>query len=694
MLPDVNIDNEAYGEILEEAKNIIVSMYPEWTDFNEHDPGVTMLELFAAMKESQQFFANQIGEGNRQKYLKLLGVYRRTKKPAHSFVKIRADGNYRLLQSHKTDADGVCFETVGAKQLIQDDLQLCMAVCGGQMQDMFYREQMAFLGELYFAPFGKHPACGDSVYLGFEKALPDKVLLDLYAVVYKGYEVKRNPLQGGGFGELVTLQWQYYTQGGWKNIETVHDGTHGFIFDGFIRFSIDGKMERICVMQQTGYFIRAVLKEGAYDVPPVLTGISMNICEVVQRDTLSECIRKEAPWEELGFELDTELSVLGKSEVLLGRDGLYRPVKAFAKEICRERGSARFSIEDEGMENADSVLIINSDLSFLHKRKAGVLSGFPNQELDLEELQLEYESFVLLIEDSVQKGAYRLWDKVYDFSGSTPKDRHYIIDTRRGKLLFGDCIHGMAPEGEAVIAGFATTRGRDGNVTAGAIKGFRMESLREIGLWNICGGVGGQDEETLEESFLRAKKSIGEYGCAVTGADYEKYVRQTPGLMIESCSLIRSSDIQKFTKKTDETAVHLVVKPYGDGSMAKRSYCQNISSYLENYRMLGSQVSIFFPEYVEVGIYVEAVVKPQYPDIEKRLGRAVAGFFDAYKNIFGGTIFYSKLYGFLDRQDFVQELRSLNMETKGSGVKRSRDGDLQLSPYGIAVLGEVKTFLM
>lgn len=692
MLPDVNIDNENYGEILEEARNIIVSMYPEWTDFNEHDPGVTMLELFALMKESQQFFANQIGEQNRQKYLKLLGVQRRTKKPAHSFVKIKADENYRLLRSHKTDADGLCFETVGAKQLIQNDLQLCMAVHNGQMQDMLYPEQMAFGGELYFKPFGENPVCGDSFYIGFEKALPDKVLLDLYAVVYKGYEVKRNPLGDDGFEELVTLQWQYYTHGGWKNAETVHDGTHGFIFDGFIRFTIDRHMETTCVMEQTGYFIRAVLKEGAYDVPPILTGISMNICEVVQRDTLAECIHREMPQGRL--ELDTELSVLGKSEVLIGRDGLYRPAGGFVKEICEEQGRARFSIEDGSMENADSILIINRDLSFLHKRRAGIGNGFPNQEIDLEDLQLEYESFVLLIEDSVQKGAYRLWDKVYDFSNSTPEDLHYMLDTRQGKLLFGDCIHGMAPEGEMLLAGCARTMGRDGNVKTGAIKSFRMEPFGEIGLVNICEGVGGQDEETLEESFFGAKKSIGESGCAVTGQDYEKYVRQTPGLMIESCKVIRISDIKKFTKKTDETAVHLVVKPYGNSTMAGKSYYLNIRNYLENHRTLGSQIYIFFPEYVKVSVYVEAVVKPQYPDIEERLSEAVSRFFDSYKNTFGGTIFYSKLYGFLDRQDFILEVRSLNMEAKGNGVKRSRDGDLQLSPYGIAVLSEVKTFLM
>ena len=53
MLPDIDLDNEKFDDIFENAKNSIVSNYPEWTDFNYHDPGVTMLEMFSWLKEIQ-----------------------------------------------------------------------------------------------------------------------------------------------------------------------------------------------------------------------------------------------------------------------------------------------------------------------------------------------------------------------------------------------------------------------------------------------------------------------------------------------------------------------------------------------------------------------------------------------------------------------------------------------------------------
>ena len=56
MLPDINLDNEYFDDILDNARNSIASIYPEWTDFNYHDPGMTMLEMFAWLKESQQYY--------------------------------------------------------------------------------------------------------------------------------------------------------------------------------------------------------------------------------------------------------------------------------------------------------------------------------------------------------------------------------------------------------------------------------------------------------------------------------------------------------------------------------------------------------------------------------------------------------------------------------------------------------------
>ena len=72
MLPDIRLDTENFEEIVEKARKMIPGIDPNWTDFNYHDPGMTFLELFAWMKEMQQFHMDQIGDLHRRKYLKLL----------------------------------------------------------------------------------------------------------------------------------------------------------------------------------------------------------------------------------------------------------------------------------------------------------------------------------------------------------------------------------------------------------------------------------------------------------------------------------------------------------------------------------------------------------------------------------------------------------------------------------------------
>ncbi len=40
------LDDQNYAEIVEAAKRRIPVIFPEWTDFNEHDPGITLYERF------------------------------------------------------------------------------------------------------------------------------------------------------------------------------------------------------------------------------------------------------------------------------------------------------------------------------------------------------------------------------------------------------------------------------------------------------------------------------------------------------------------------------------------------------------------------------------------------------------------------------------------------------------------------
>ena len=61
MLPILSLDDERFEEIVEKARKMIPNLSPDWTDYNYHDPGITIIELLAWLKELQQFHMDQIG---------------------------------------------------------------------------------------------------------------------------------------------------------------------------------------------------------------------------------------------------------------------------------------------------------------------------------------------------------------------------------------------------------------------------------------------------------------------------------------------------------------------------------------------------------------------------------------------------------------------------------------------------------
>jgi hypothetical protein len=71
-LPLPNLDDRTYAELLDEARSLIPSEYPTWTDHNPSDSGIMLLELFAWLTEMMLYRVNQIPDRNIKTFLNLL----------------------------------------------------------------------------------------------------------------------------------------------------------------------------------------------------------------------------------------------------------------------------------------------------------------------------------------------------------------------------------------------------------------------------------------------------------------------------------------------------------------------------------------------------------------------------------------------------------------------------------------------
>ena len=68
------LDDLRYDRVVEDLKRRIPVYAPEWTDHNDSDPGITLIQLFAYLTELTGYRLNRIPEKNHIELLKLLGV--------------------------------------------------------------------------------------------------------------------------------------------------------------------------------------------------------------------------------------------------------------------------------------------------------------------------------------------------------------------------------------------------------------------------------------------------------------------------------------------------------------------------------------------------------------------------------------------------------------------------------------------
>lgn len=107
------LDNRSFEQLRDELVKRITVYAPEWTDHNESDPGIALLELFAYLGESMLFQFNQIPDTTRLAFLRLLGVQPRIADIAQVMLAATtelADG-VQILKGSEAKAGSVSFET-------------------------------------------------------------------------------------------------------------------------------------------------------------------------------------------------------------------------------------------------------------------------------------------------------------------------------------------------------------------------------------------------------------------------------------------------------------------------------------------------------------------------------------------------------------------------------------------------------
>ena len=657
MLPEISLDTIGFEEIVKKARSQIAEIYPQWTDYNYHDPGITILELFAFLKEAQQFYIDQTNDSMRKKFLQLIGVVPMSRHAAQTTIKLLSEQPITIPVGTKFTINGLCYENKELAHIPGDILQ--DAIVKPKHGDVFcfHFDHTEKHGNMVLYPFGKNTESGNQFFLALKKPLEKEKNYRLSIALDDHYGVERNPITDpSSFVPLSHVQITYFD--GTKDVEILaKDETLGFIRSGDITFSISNDMAYTSEEKIDGYFLKFTLTRDEFDVSPAIIEISFQDIPLVQKDT-------KATFGDM------------KQAKIWKKDNILSDYYAWNQENgCYIESTP---------EAATKVAFYERD--FYGQRILAYGNGLPNQRYEIKQKGLLADSFEILVSSMRNEGYFRQWIKVADFDASGPDDWHYVVDEESNCILFGDGIRGRMPESEIRIVSCSFSAGNDGNIKAGQ-KIEIIADLTEVDAEHIQDAWGGREPEELAESFARARKILHDDERAISAGDYERLVMETPGLRIWDCKVLDASGFHDVQYGNE---VRIVVRPFSENGYAPLSdaYQKNIYHRLMERRLIGTSIKLYSPVYIEAAVYTELRIKPQYLHAEKSVENAVRQFFANLKG-FGPTISYSALFACIDGLEEVLEIYMLYVDARGGRISRNKNGDVMLPPLGVLLLKKV-----
>ena len=490
---------------------------------------------------------------------------------------------------------------------------------------------------------------------------------------------------------MLELSYEFFSEGAWIAVDKLEDTTYGMLKDGSIFFQLPTSIDKTAIYEKEAYYIRIRVVKSDIDIPPIIEKFYFNMIPVTQKDTWV-CEEKISFEEADGRNFvrgKSYLAIEGKNDLYYKNKNIYFPIAVHEKYVNSEKGEAVFWFEKLPENVEKEILVVSYGNHPMSKRCVGIGNGFPYQEFELQSQDVMEEEVEILVHEIGSGVGYSRWKRVEDFGASKPEDKHYMIDSQEGKLIFGDCERGMAPEGEIILISFAETLGEGGNVKKDKINQFMYISIENMDMNNPKDAYGGKNEETIEECFLRTRKGLKHPKTAVTYKDYERYVMETPGLMIESCKAVSAEQMYMVQGKYEENTLFIVVKPKGKRELSQ-NYKRNILAYLENYRMLGTKIEIIAPRYILMELCLDIVTKPHFLNAQDRIEEVILTYFQKISENFGAEIVYSELYGMIDQLDCVSGVNGITMDVRDSKITRTQDRNILLPPNGVIVLKDIQ----
>jgi Baseplate J-like protein len=601
-----NLDDRSFDDYRAELVRLIPTYTPEWTDHNETDPGIALLELFAYLATQVQARVNRIPDATFAAFLRLLDIPLLSALPARALAVADSDrlDLPNIPKGTEFKAGSLSFESEGevavwpveaigfVKEKAPDPAAKTMAANRREEQEVQVKAKLpaGTTAPLVFfetRQLAKEPtdptqfdlldkALDHSLWIGlFHHKNFDPASVDSARVLFIGVGTKDTVDVEYDLGKVAAdlkctglddksgvaapgMRWKIWhadrptktgttDDPGWTPVEVVGDSSRGLTRNGVVQLTMPHPFRPFSPAPRT-----AAPTVGMSTPPPVddpaLAARLLGWLQVSRPDG-------ETPLTGIGW--------VGANAVTIVQS---RPIPAL--ELLGSGDSAPFQRFRLAQPNA----------------LPGTIKVF------VDEAQGRFE-----------------WQEVEHFGSSGSTDRHFMLDRSTSALAPSEVVFGpgLRPQyGERVMATYRVGGGVAGNVRANSIT--RIVGADGIKVTNPFPARFGRDQESEADAIARMPAWIRTRERAVTAEDFAGLAQELP-------EVGRAIALRLFhpSVPTNMSAgvVSVVIFPRPGvrdprRPMPPRSLLRAVCAYLDERRLLTTELYVIAPVYVPLYLSV------------------------------------------------------------------------------------------
>ncbi len=604
-----NLDDRRWSDLIDEGRALISRYSSVWTDFNVHDPGIMLIELFAWLAEASDYQLNQVPARHRWKFLSLIGYRPHGPVPSRAVITFGAlspGTSIDLAAGVEFDSGAVRFATTRGIHLEPVTISALQVDDGSGKLRSFSRD---LKDGLPIYALGRIPQVGSALYLGFDD-LPSAVPVALAfwfggpgndarerARIEREAECEREacrhlipgaPCPGAPAAppapvwhppkhHSARIVWEVFTGTGWTALTAITapqrpmtgetaDDTRSLTLDGIVEINPPASIAKTALGAEPAavFYLRARLASGAFDAPVVLDDVRPNSVYARQHIVLARSFSIAA-----GTVVGGVAPAPGNTarfQFQMNSQGIVTALSFIPGSPAAIPG---FTLLDYTAPTAGVPGSITVEAVVL-----GVGSGAPNQKLILPDPPVEAESVRVYTHDGV---SWMQYHRREDFDAAIRDSLVFTLDPVAGIVTSGSGERGeVFPYGTLIVAAARNTLGSVGNVAAKTITSLAKSPANSTLLAplspadlarlktapsNPYAAAGGRDEETLDETVARAAELLHAHERiqALADAHQQDTLDQIPRTQVVAIpaptNAVNSLDIERMALTVPGTRV-------------------------------------------------------------------------------------------------------------------------------------------